>query len=103
MRLASKVQAVLALLTACGGSGALSPGDSTGSQQTTTGTLPDWYKAFSNAGTVSVDGNFVVISSTGVPDHKSPYFGVGNAKYESYNGSNPNFKINPNSISIGIN
>ena len=99
MRLASKVQAVLALLTACGGSGALSPGDSTGSQQTTTGTLPDWYKAFAAAGmSVKVDGSFVVISTTDVPDHKSPYFATTSAQYEAYNGTNKNFVLNPNRI-----
>jgi hypothetical protein len=82
------------LFAACNGSNA------TGADNTPTQTtIPDFYKAFSNAGTVTVDGNYIVIASTGVPDHKSPYFGAGNAKYESYNGSNPNFRINPNTIS----
>ncbi|HVD62069.1 MAG TPA: YHYH protein [Gemmatimonadaceae bacterium] len=66
---------------------------------TSNGTVPDLYKAFSSTLTVKAEGNYVVITSTGVPDHKSPYFGSGNAKYESYNGSNPNFRINPNTIS----
>lgn len=61
--------------------------------------VPDFYKNnFGNGVTLTVDGNFVVIRTTGVPDHKSPYFGAGNAKYEAYNGSNPNFAINPNAI-----
>ncbi|HEX3868426.1 MAG TPA: YHYH protein, partial [Gemmatimonadaceae bacterium] len=61
--------------------------------------VPDMYKAFGAAGvTVTVDGDYVVISSTGVPDHKSPYFGQGNAQYEAYNGTNPNFQLNPNVI-----
>jgi hypothetical protein len=33
----------------------------------------------------------VKIKITDVPDHKSPFFGVGNAKYEAYNGDNPSF------------
>ena len=99
MRPATKVQVVLALLTACGGSGALSPSDSTGSEQAGGGTLPDWYKAFAAAGmSVKVDGNFVVISTTDVPDHKSPYFATTSAQYEAYNGTNKNFVLNPNRI-----
>jgi len=40
----------------------------------------------------------VIFKTTDVPDHKTPFFGVGNAKYEAYNGDNPNFssKINLN-------
>jgi hypothetical protein len=93
-------QIVLALLTACGGSSAVSPSDSTssGNQQTSSG-VPDWYKAFAGTGvTVKVDGSVVVITTTDVPDHKSPYFGAGNAQYEAYNGTNRSFQINPNSI-----
>jgi hypothetical protein len=67
---------------------------------TTTGTstLPDVYKAFSSSLQVYVEGNSVVIKSTGVPDHKSPYFGTGNANYEAYNGTNTKFNLNPNRI-----
>jgi len=71
----------------------------TGTTTTSTNTsVPDLFKAFGNGVTVTVDGNFVVVKSTGVPDHKSPYFGTGNAKYEAYNGTNPSFVINPNVI-----
>lgn len=98
MRLGRKVQAGLALLTACGGSGAMSPTDSAGSLQTS-GTLPEWFKAFAAAGmSVKVDGDFVVISTTGVPDHKSPYFPTTSPQYEAYNGTNANFVLNPNRI-----
>ena len=99
MRHAPKFQVVLALLTACGGSGALSPSDSTGTQQGSTGTLPDWYQAFAAAGmTVKVDGKFIVISTTDVPDHKSPYFATTSPQYEAYTGTNKNFVLNPNRI-----
>ncbi len=40
----------------------------------------------------------VIIKTTDVPDHKTPFFGVGNAKYEAYNGDNPNFSA---SINLG--
>jgi hypothetical protein len=87
---------VASLIAGCNGSS--STDTSSGSNNgTSSATVPDLYKSFTGV-TVTTEGNFVVIKSTGVPDHKSPYFGQGNAKYESYNGSNPNFRINPNSI-----
>ena len=44
----------------------------------------------------STGSSNVIIKTNDVPDHKSPFFGVGNAKYEAYNGDNPSFdtKIN---------
>lgn len=38
----------------------------------------------------------IIIKTTNTPDHKSPFFGTSSAKYEAYNGDNPNFstKIN---------
>ena len=38
----------------------------------------------------------VKIKITDVPDHKSPFFGAGNAKYEAYNGDNPSFSTSIN-------
>lgn len=79
------------MLLACGGSAATSPSESS--------EVPGMYKAFTGDGvSVNVDGNYVVITTTGVPDHKSPYFGAGNAKYEMYNGANRSFQLNPNVI-----
>ncbi|MEO7997728.1 MAG: YHYH protein [Gemmatimonadaceae bacterium] len=70
-----------------------------------TGTIsadaPAFYKNFTNGVNVTVEGNFVVISSKNLPDHKSPYYGVGNANYEAYNGTNALFSINPNRIVEG--
>ena len=89
-----------ALVLACGSSQSDNITGTTGT--TATGTVsanaPAWYQAFGNGVNISVDGNFVVITSKNVPDHKSPYFGKSSAKYEAYNGSNPLFSINPNSI-----
>jgi hypothetical protein len=68
---------------------------------TTTGStadLPAMYKLFGNGVQVTISGATVIIRTTGVPDHKSPYFGTAHARYEAYNGSNPAFQLNPNRI-----
>ena len=72
-----------------------SPSGTTGTAATA---VPDLFKGFSSTLSITVSGNFVVISSTGVPDHKSPYFATGNSQYEAYNGSNTRFVLNPNRI-----
>ena len=46
----------------------------------------------------SVSGNTVTITTDDLPNHKSPYWGVGHAMYEAYNGTNPNWNQNPGSI-----
>ena len=61
-------------------------------------TLPAMYSKFSAALQIYVEGNYVVIKSTGIPDHKSPYFQPTDARYEAYNGTNPAFVLNPNRI-----
>src|SRR5689334_12343504 len=53
---------------------------------------------FSPTVTLSMDGDNVVLKSNGVPNHKSPYFGKTDSRYEAYNGTNTSFAINPNSI-----
>ncbi|MFN3665494.1 MAG: YHYH protein [Sediminibacterium sp.] len=72
--------------------------DTAGAGTTTNATLPDVFKKFNTTVTISVEGNYVVLKSTGIPDHKSPYFATTNAQYEAYNGTNPNYAKNPNSI-----
>nr|WP_293836150.1 YHYH protein [uncultured Arsenicibacter sp.] len=64
-----------------------------------TTTLADAFKKFNSTLSVSVDGNYVVIKSTGIPDHKSPYFSATSSQYEAYNGTNAQYRKNPNSIS----
>jgi hypothetical protein len=68
------------------------------STSTTTLPLPAMYSKFNSNLTISVDGNYVVIKSTAIPDHKSPYFPIGDSRYEAYNGSNPLWMQNPNHI-----
>lgn len=61
-------------------------------------------KAFTDYGaknvTASIDGNYLVVTTTTVPDHKSPYFANTNAQYEAYNGTGT-FAKAPNTITAG--
>ncbi len=62
---------------------------------------PAIYQKLYGASNVYVDGDEVVITSTAVPDHKSPYFldtQWESSMYEAYNGTNSNFVLNPNRI-----
>jgi len=87
-----KLASALALLAGIACSGAAST-DTTGG-----GNVPAFYLAFGNGVTVSVEGSSVVLTTTGIPDHKSPYFSSGSSQYEAYNGSNSSFVLNPNRI-----
>jgi hypothetical protein len=60
--------------------------------------VPAFYGAFGSNVTVSRVGTEIVLKSDGIPDHKSPYFRLRDPRYEAYNGSNPDFKLNPNHI-----
>lgn len=60
--------------------------------------VPAVFKTFTSNVKVSLDGDYVVLQTDDVPDHPSPYFGTSDSRYEGYNGSNPNFQINPNRI-----
>lgn len=69
----------------------------------TTGTndnssLPAGFSKYSSNVEAYIEGEFVVIKANSVPTHKSPYFSTSDALYEAYNGTNANFKINPNRI-----
>lgn len=61
-------------------------------------------KAFTDYGnktvTASIDGNYLVVTTTTVPDHKSPYFTNSNTQYEAYNGKGA-FSKAPNTIVSG--
>ncbi|WP_136481892.1 YHYH protein [Cognatitamlana onchidii] len=46
-----------------------------------------------------IAGNVVIFTTSDLPDHKSPYWPTSNPLYEAYNGTNSNFRINPNTIS----
>ncbi len=61
---------------------------------TTTSEVPAVFSKFTNGVSVSLDGDHVVLTSNGVPDHKSAYFAKSDPRYEAYNGANPNFNAN---------
>lgn len=63
------------------------------------GDIPAAFQHFTDAVEVYVDGDVVVLQANGIPDHGSPYFDGSDSRYEAYNGDNPNFQMNPNSIS----
>jgi len=65
---------------------------------TSTADVPAVYRKYSADVKVSVDGDYIVLVATGVPDHKSPYFATTDAKYEAYNGTNASFGKAPGVI-----
>ena len=75
--------------------------DNNGTGGSGTTTVPAIYDKIYGATDKYVDGNFIVIKTTSLPDHKSPYYqGTtwASTKYEAYNGSNGSFMLNPNRI-----
>ena len=65
-----------------------------------TSALPAPYNKLYNVSQAYVDGNFIVIKTTDLPDHKSPYYQgttYASTMYEAYNGTGT-FSINPNRI-----
>lgn len=46
----------------------------------------------------SVNGNTITFTTTNLPNHTSPYWDESHPLYEDYNGTNPNWRKNPNSI-----
>jgi hypothetical protein len=79
-------------------------GSTTGTNSTTTsvGTgVPDVYKKIYGASSITSDGTYVIIKTTGTPDHKSAYYAASNSLYESFTGKTfggNTFSKNPNSI-----
>lgn len=64
--------------------------------------VPAVYKKIYGATALYLDGDYVVIKATSLPDHKSPYYkwtAWEAFKYEAYNGHNPKWRQNPNVIS----
>ena len=63
--------------------------------------VPDVYKKIYGASSISNDGSYITIKTTGAPDHKSVYYPTGNPLYENFSGSTfggNTFQKNPNSI-----
>lgn len=68
---------------------------------TSSSSVPDVYKKIYGASDIYVEGDYIVIKSTGLPDHKSPYYQgtTWSNMYEAYNGTNTSWSQNPNKIS----
>lgn len=60
--------------------------------------VPEVFKKIYAASIIYLEGENVVIEVNGAPDHKSPYYAANHELYEAYNGTNDNYKKNPNSI-----
>lgn len=87
------------LLLACSNSD-----ESTGGATTST-TVPDVYKKIYGATSITSDGTYVTIKSTGMPDHKSVYFPPTHSLYEAFSGTTfggTTFVKNPNTISTTL-
>ncbi|MFL2545979.1 MAG: YHYH protein [Candidatus Rariloculaceae bacterium] len=101
--------ASVALLAGCGGGGGGSAVANTAADDTTTpddttppagtGDVPTLFDDFNNDVVAYLDNDFVVVESTNVPDHGSPYFPITDTMYEAYSGTNNNYRQNPNEIS----
>jgi len=69
----------------------------TNADGTTTSNFSRLYKKFYNITSVDSSGSAnIIFKTTDLPDHKTPFYGVGNAKYEAYNGDNPSFSTTIN-------
>jgi hypothetical protein len=68
---------------------------------TNNNTVPDIYKKIYGATSITSDGSYVYIKTSGTPDHKSIYYPTSNALYENFSGTTfggNTFHKNPNSI-----
>lgn len=69
---------------------------------TTDQEIPAIYSKIYGAKSITSDGTYLTIKSTGLPDHKSIYYATGNSLYENFSGATfagNTFNKNPNSIS----
>ena len=64
----------------------------------TTSPAPDPFENFSDNVEVSIEGDFLVLRSDGIPGHVSCYFDPSDPRYAAYDGDNPLFQQNPNRI-----
>ena len=73
----------------------------TNTNTSTTDDIPAVYKKIYGATDMYIEGDYLVIKTNSLPDHKSPYYqGTqwASTKYEAYNGTNPLWNQNPNKI-----
>jgi len=72
-----------------------------GSSSTGSATVPAIYQKIYGASSITSDGTYITIKTTGVPDHKSVYWATSNSLYQAFSGTTfggYTFQQNPNSI-----
>ena len=88
--------AATALAAASCGSSSTAPAATTSvTTPTAPATLPSFFQEFGNGTAVSLAGQTVTLRTSDLPDHNSPYYGAGNAKYEA---PQPGMQLAPNLI-----
>lgn len=88
----------LILFSSCSGDD--TPSDPVVTPPTTT-TVPAVYNKIYGATSITSDGTYITIKTTGQPDHKSVYYPTANALYEAFSGTTfggNTFVKNPNTI-----
>lgn len=93
--------ALIILISACKKTDDTTPITSTTTSSIDISVLKDKFYSspnFSSTVAITVEGNYLVIKTNAIPDHKSPYYGISDARYEGYNGTNSLFKVAPNAI-----
>lgn len=73
-----------------------SDGSSGDTTDPTGGGMGSPYDKFYNIKSLTFEGDYVVITTADLPDHKSPFYAVGDPLYEPYNGTNPDFSTSIN-------
>jgi hypothetical protein len=64
--------------------------------------IPAVYRKIYGASSITREGDFLIIKSTGIPDHQSAYYSPSDSLYQSFSGTTFNgnkFQKNPNRIS----
>jgi len=77
------------------------PNDTTPSNTSGNDSIPAIFKKFYGTKSITRDGDFIVITTIDLPDHKSVYYkGTQweSTMYQAYNGTNANFSAAPNII-----
>lgn len=77
------------------------PSSSNNMNPVVSNTVPAIYNKIYGASSITSDGTYITIKSTGLPDHKSSYYATTNALYDNFSGTTfagYQFQKNPNSI-----
>ncbi len=75
--------------------------DDTGTGTGGTTTVPAVYQKIYGATSITSDGTYITIKTSGTPDHKSVYYPAANSLYEAFSGTTfggTTFNKNPNTI-----